>query len=273
MTARIANLRTVDWQSLGINFVMVFSPGAFAGAPVTDIATVTFPGGGSSAEETALMKAVTDTFPGVTAVRVKEALDAVRAIVTNLVLGVRAASAITLIAAVLVLAGALAAGHRHRVYDAVILKTLGATRRQLMTAYAVEYLLLGSATVVFGVAAGSIAGWGVVVDFMALPFHWQVRPGPRGRRRPRSLLTVVVRPDRHLAGAQPQTRASVAQLVSAYSRQSAARCYKLVRSGDVLCYPCDVIKLGHYRKARRRVRVWWTDTARTRSSPAAAWGT
>jgi putative ABC transport system permease protein len=122
------------------------------------------------------MKAVTDTFPGVTAVRVKEALDAIGTIVTNLVLGVRAASAITLIAAVLVLGGALAAGHRHRVYDAVILKTLGATRRQLMTAYAVEYLLLGGATVVFGVAAGSIAGWGVVVDFMALPFHWQVGP-------------------------------------------------------------------------------------------------
>jgi putative ABC transport system permease protein len=176
MTARIANLRTVDWQSLGINFVLVFSPGAFAGAPVADIATVTFPGGGSNEEETALMKAVTDTFPGVTAVRVKEALDAVGAIVTNLVLGVRAASAITLIAAVLVLGGALAAGHRHRVYDAVILKTFGATRRQLMTAYAIEYLLLGGATVVFGVAAGSIAGWGIVVDFMALPFHWQVAP-------------------------------------------------------------------------------------------------
>ena len=176
MTARIANLRTVDWQSLGINFVMVFSPGAFAGAPVTDIATVTFPGGGSDEEEVALMKAVTDTFPGVTALRVKEALDAVGAVVTNLVLGVRAASAITLVAAVLVLGGALAAGHRHRVYDAVILKTFGASRRQLMTAYAIEYLLLGAATVVFGVAAGSIAGWRVVVDFMALPFHWQVGP-------------------------------------------------------------------------------------------------
>jgi putative ABC transport system permease protein len=176
MTARIANLRTVDWQSLGINFVMVFSPAAFAGAPVTDIATVTFPGGGENTEEAALMKAVSDGFPGVTAVRVKEALDAIGAVVTNLVLGVRAASAITLIAAVLVLGGALAAGHRHRVYDAVILKTLGATRRQLMTAYAIEYLLLGGATVVFGVTAGSIAGRGVVVGFMALPFQWQVGP-------------------------------------------------------------------------------------------------
>jgi putative ABC transport system permease protein len=175
-TARIANLRSVDWQSLGINFVLVFSPGAFSGAPHTEIATVTYPGGGTLAEETALLKSVTDAFPGVTAVRVKDALDAVAGIVMNLVLAVRAASAITLIAAVLVLGGALAAGHRHRVYDAVILKTLGATRRQLMSAYALEYLLLGSATALFGVAAGSLAGWRVVGDLMTLPFRWQ--PGP-----------------------------------------------------------------------------------------------
>jgi putative ABC transport system permease protein len=176
ITARIANMRTVDWESLGINFVLVFSPGAFAGAPASDIATVTYPGGGSAAEEIALLKAVGDAFPSVTAVRVKDALDAVGNLVVNLVLAVRVASSVTLIAAVLVLGGALAAGHRHRVYDAVILKTLGATRRQLITAYALEYLLLGFATVLFGVAAGSIAAWRVVVDIMTLQFTWQGGP-------------------------------------------------------------------------------------------------
>src|SRR5262249_15592940 len=165
-----------DWESLGINFVLVFSPGAFAGAPATDIATVTWPGGGTAAEETALLKAVGDAFPSVTAVRVKDALDAVGHLVAHLVLGLRRAGAVPLIAAVLVLGAALAAGHRHRVYDAVILKTLGATRRQLITAYALEYLLLGSATVLFGVAAGSVAAWRVVADIMSLRFEWQGGP-------------------------------------------------------------------------------------------------
>jgi putative ABC transport system permease protein len=176
ITARISNMRTVEWESLGINFVLVFSPGAFAGAPATDIATVTWPGGGTVAEETALLKAAGDEFPSVTAVRVKDALDAFGTLVTNLVLAVRVASGVTLIAAVLVLGGALAAGHRHRVYDAVILKTLGATRRQLISAYALEYLLLGLATVLFGVAAGSIAAWRVVADLMTLQFIWQGGP-------------------------------------------------------------------------------------------------
>ena len=77
ITARIANLRAVDWENLGINFVLVFSPGTFDGAPHSDIATLTFADGGTTAEETALIKALADAFPTVTAVRVKDALDAV----------------------------------------------------------------------------------------------------------------------------------------------------------------------------------------------------
>ena len=176
VTATIANLRTVDWQSLGINFVMVFSPGAFRGAPHTDIATLTYPNGGTAEEETALLKAVADAFPGVTTVRVREALDAVGQIVSNLALAIRGASAITLLVAVLVLGGALAAGHRHRVYDAVILKTFGATRMRLLSAYALEYLTLGLATALFGVAAGSAAAALVITKVMNLPFGWL--PGP-----------------------------------------------------------------------------------------------
>ena len=78
-----------------------------------------------TAEETAVIKALGDAFPTVTSVRVKDALDAVDSLVSKLVLALRGASSITLIAAALVLGGALAAGQRYRVYDAVVLKILG----------------------------------------------------------------------------------------------------------------------------------------------------
>jgi putative ABC transport system permease protein len=172
LTARVANLRTLDWQSLGINFVMVFSPNTFRGAPVTHIATITYPGGSTTDEEIALLKAAAVAFPSVTAVRVRDALEAFGGIVTNLVLAIRGASALTLVMAVLVLGGALAAGHRHRVYDAVVLRAVGATRGQLLLAYGVEYLLIGFATALFGVAAGSIAAALVIVEVMNLPFVW-----------------------------------------------------------------------------------------------------
>jgi putative ABC transport system permease protein len=105
-------------------------------------------------------------------VRVREALDAVAKVVFDLTLAIRGASAVTLIAAVLVLAGALATGHRHRVYDAVVLKMLGATRGRLVAAYGLEYLALGLATAVFGVAAGSAAAWLVMTEVMNLNFTW-----------------------------------------------------------------------------------------------------
>jgi len=170
--AKIANLRNVDWQGLGINFVLVFSPNAFRGAPHTHVATLseTHP---NPAGDARIIKEVADAFPTVTTVRVREALDTVGTVITNLTLAIRGASAVTLISAILVLGGALAAGHRHRVYDAVILKTLGATRARLLGAYALEYLMIGFATAVFGVIAGSVAAWLIVTRLMTLSFVWQ----------------------------------------------------------------------------------------------------
>jgi putative ABC transport system permease protein len=176
ITATLANLRAVEWQSLGINFVMVFSPGSFRGAPHTHIATFASAPGTSVNEDVALLKKAATEFPAVTAVRVREALDAVAKVIFDLTAAIRGASAITLVAAVLVLAGALATGHRHRVYDAVVLKMLGATRWRLLAAYALEYLLLGLATAIVGVAAGSIAAYLVMTDVMSLSFTWLPLP-------------------------------------------------------------------------------------------------
>jgi putative ABC transport system permease protein len=188
--ARIANLRAVHWENLGINFVLVFSPNAFAGAPHTDIATLTYPGGSTPEQEISLLKAVSETFPSITAVRVKDAIEAVGDVVRNLVFGVRGASLVALIAAMLVLGGALAAGHSYRVYDAVVLKTLGATRGRLIGAYALEYLLLGTTTALFDVAAGSIAAWLVTTRLMNLTFVWL--PGPAAAAAFGALLVTVV---------------------------------------------------------------------------------
>ena len=176
IAATVANLRSVDWETLGINFVLVFSPGSFRGAPYADIATLTYPAGGTAEQEIGLLKAAAEAFPTVTLVRVKEVLQAIAKLVLDLTLAIRGASALTLVSAVLVLAGALATGHRSRVYDAVVLRMLGATRGRLLGFYALEYLLLGLATALFGLAAGSIAAFLVVTKVMEIAFVWL--PGP-----------------------------------------------------------------------------------------------
>ena len=127
-------------------------------------------------DELAFLKAVSAAFPTVTVIRVKDAIDTANTIVTEISWGVRGASSITLLASLLVLGGAFAAGRNRRIHDAVILKTLGATRWRLLSAYALEFLLLGAATAVFGLLAGTGAAWFVLESVMDMPFAFL--PGP-----------------------------------------------------------------------------------------------
>jgi len=161
-TAKIANLRKIDWTSLGINFVMVFSPGLMEQAPQTYIATAYL----DETQEPALEALVTDNFPNVSSVRVKEVLEGVDEIVGNLAVAVRSIAAVAIIAGVLVLAGAIAAGHARRVYESVVLKVLGATRRDIAAAFLIEYGLMGLVTALIAAAVGSVAAWAVIAFIM-----------------------------------------------------------------------------------------------------------
>lgn len=173
LTARIANTRTVNWRTLGINFVLVFSPNTFAGAPHTFLATATFPEGGAEKRELDLLRDLAARFPTITSLRVKDALDAVNTVMGQLAFAIRGASGLALGASILVLAGALAAGQRSRIYDAVVLKTLGATRRRLLAALVIEYTILGVATALFGLLAGGAAAYFILTRIMKFEsFLW-----------------------------------------------------------------------------------------------------
>jgi putative ABC transport system permease protein len=172
VTARIASTRRVNWLTFGINFVMVFSPNSFAGAPHNDLATLTFADGGDPLQEMALVRALSARFPQVTSLRVKDALDALNGVIGDLAVAVRAASSVAFLASILVLAGAVAAGQNARIHDAVVLKTLGATRGRLIAAYALEYGLIGALSALFGLAAGTAAGFAIVRGVMELEFQW-----------------------------------------------------------------------------------------------------
>ena len=172
ITARIMSLREVNWQSLGLNFTIVFAPGVLEGAPHTYIATAY---SARDAEEP-LFRAVTDRFANVTAIRVRDALDAIASIIDDIAQAIRATAAITLAAGLLVLASAVATGRHHRIRDAVILKVLGATRRNVLGAFLIEYGLIGLLTAVIAVAAGTLASWAVVV--LVMRTSWAFLPVP-----------------------------------------------------------------------------------------------
>ena len=106
ITARISSLREIEWESLAINFVMVFSPGLLESAPQSAIATVK---AATPEAEDALERAVTDRFANVSAIRVKEALETVGGLIADIAMALRATAAVALVSGVLVLAGAVAA--------------------------------------------------------------------------------------------------------------------------------------------------------------------
>ncbi|MBW8270873.1 ABC transporter permease [Caldovatus aquaticus] len=168
---RIASLRDVEYRTLGINYALVASPGLLEAAPHTHIATVR----GAAATEDAVLRAITDAFPNVSGIRVRDALEAVAELLGRIGLALRATGSITLLAGALVLAGAVAAGQRRRVRDAVVLKTVGATRAQIRAAFLVEFGLLGLAAGVLAALAGAAASWAVVTFLMRA--EWVFLPG------------------------------------------------------------------------------------------------
>jgi putative ABC transport system permease protein len=162
--ARIASFREIDWDTLGFNFVLIFSPNAFAGAPHTYMATVALP----QNRELALSRAVTRAFPSASLIRVKEVIASVDNLLSQLAAAVRAAASVAIAAGIAVLIGAIAASRRARVYDSVLLKLLGATRAQVLGAQAAEYALLAGVVSLIALIFGSAVGWYVVTQVLEL---------------------------------------------------------------------------------------------------------
>ena len=176
IAARVANLRKVNWRSFTINFVLVYSPNTFKGAPYSELVAAALPAGATPDKEVAVLNDAARDFPGVVGLRVSEALAAVDGLVAKLALAIRSATAVALLTSALVLAGALAANRQARMADAVILKILGATRARLLVMFLIEYALLGAATAAFGVAAGTFAAYQIVAHVMNFDFAFDALP-------------------------------------------------------------------------------------------------
>jgi putative ABC transport system permease protein len=168
---KIASLRKIDWRGMNLNFTFVASPGLLEHAPHMHIATVrTAPG-----SDAALLRAVSDALPNVTGIRVADIIQAVADIVSKLAAGLAAAGAVTLGSGALVLAGAIAAGQRRRINEAVILKTLGGTRGQIRAAWLVEFAVIGASAGLIAGALGTLASWAVMR--FVLESDWVFLPG------------------------------------------------------------------------------------------------
>jgi putative ABC transport system permease protein len=162
--ASIASLREINWDTMGFNFVIVFAPGTLESAPHSFMATISMP----EAQERPFARAVSNAFPSVSAIRVKEVVETVSGMLSQLAVAVRAAASVAILAGIAVLVGALAASRRARTYDSVILKMLGASRGRILAAQAAEFAALALVVSLVALGLGTAAGWWVVVRIFEL---------------------------------------------------------------------------------------------------------
>jgi len=167
--AEIAALREVSFENAGIGFILTLSQNALAGAPHTHIATVY----AEEAAEAAILRDVAGDAPNITAIRVRDAIDQVASALRSLAAATSYGAAATLVTGFIVLIGAAAAGERGRVFEAAVMKTLGASRAGILASFALRAALLGAAAGAVAILAGALGGWAVMRFVMETTYHFE----------------------------------------------------------------------------------------------------
>ena len=166
-TVRVANLRRIDWESLGFNYVFVLSPNALRDAPHNLAATIQL-----SAETPTgpLLQSLVAALPSTSVIEVGGVLEQARTILEQVGLATLAAASVAVLAGLAVLLGAIAAARAARTYDTVVLRVLGADRRQILAMQLIEYVALAGALALVALGIGSLAAWLVITQLFE--FDW-----------------------------------------------------------------------------------------------------
>ncbi|MDQ3247058.1 MAG: FtsX-like permease family protein [Pseudomonadota bacterium] len=168
--ARIASLRKVNWQSLGFNYILVFSPNSLASAPHSVAGTISIDG----ATPPALTRSLLTAFPSASLIDVAELIGRIQTMLNQMAAAILIAASVTVLAGIAVLVGAIAASRQARSYDSLIMKVLGATRGQILGAQAIEYALVSIILAILALALGLGAAWYVIVQIFEFSWapHW-----------------------------------------------------------------------------------------------------
>jgi putative ABC transport system permease protein len=174
VTARVTSVRRVDWQNFRAGgFMFVFRPGTFDGAPHTYIATLRGPS--DPGQRVAMQASLVATFPNVSVLDLREILETIQAIVSNVTLAVTVVGGLVLLSGVLILVGAVSMTKFRRIYEAAIMKTLGASGRLIITMLVLEYGVLGAIAGTIGAVGAIGLSWTVARYALELP--WVATPG------------------------------------------------------------------------------------------------
>jgi len=170
-SATIASFRRIDWETMGFNYVLVFSPNALADAPHNLAATIELSTGEKRVDvRRAILSGLVRALPSSSVIEVGPALAQARDILSQMGTAVLAAASVAVLAGMAVLAGAIAAAREARSYDSAVLRVLGAGNRQVLGMLVIEYALLCTVLAALALGLGLTVAWGVVTQLFE--FEW-----------------------------------------------------------------------------------------------------
>ncbi len=168
----VTSIRTVEWETFGINFFLVVEPGVLDNAPHSRLASVRLPGQSGQATQDRMAA----RFPNLTMIPIRDVLDRIVAILHQAGLGIRILGSFTVAAGIFILAGAVSAGSIRRGREVALMKTLGMTRGGVVAVYSVEYALIGLTAGLIGVAGAGILAWAVLDRWMEIEAEFTAAP-------------------------------------------------------------------------------------------------
>jgi putative ABC transport system permease protein len=172
LTARVTSIRRVDWRNSRTGFLVLFRPGTLENAPQMLIAPINGPSG--EAERGRFQRALLDRYPNISVIDVADIVRAVTRILNNVTLAVSFIGGFVLLSGVLILVGSIAMTKWQRVYEAAVLKTLGAKRRMLLSIMLAEYGLLGLTAGAVGTLAAIVLSYTLSRFVFEIP--WSFTP-------------------------------------------------------------------------------------------------
>ncbi len=170
ITGRVHNIRDLEWRSMQLNFAITLSPEPLRSVPHSNVATAHV----LDEVEFAVQDLIASEMPNVTVIRVKEALDRVGSLIERARAVAQSVSVVTVAAGILVLAGIVVSENRRRAYESVLLKTIGASRRYILTTFSLEYLMQGTVAALAATLLGSLTSWAIIARLMG--WEWSFIP-------------------------------------------------------------------------------------------------
>lgn len=167
LKARVASLRQVEWQRIQTNFFVVFPEGVLEQAPQTHVVLSRTASDSTSA---ALQSRVVQAFPNVSAIDLSLVLSTFDALFSRLAYVIRFMALFSIGTGLIVLIGAVVVSRYQRIEESVLLKTLGASRKQVIQIMTIEYLFLGVFAAVTGLVLALAGSWALSYYVFEGPF-------------------------------------------------------------------------------------------------------